>query len=45
MRETAELNGPKWSSKNDNRVTKIGKLLRKYRLDEIPQLISVIKGK
>ena len=44
MRETAELNGPKWSSKNDKRVTKIGKLLRKYRLDEIPQLISVIKG-
>ena len=44
MRETAELNGPKWSSKNDKRVTKIGKLLRKYRIDEIPQLISVIKG-
>ena len=44
MRETAELNGPEWSSKNDSRVTKIGKLLRKYRLDEIPQLTSVIKG-
>ena len=44
MRETAELNGPKWSSKNDDRVTRIGKLLRKYRFDEIPQLISLIKG-
>ena len=30
--------------KNDPRITKIGKLLRRIRLDELPQLISVIKG-
>ena len=44
MRKNSELNGPEWSLKNDKRVTKVGKLLRKYRVDEIPQLISVIKG-
>ena len=30
--------------KNDNRVTKVGSILRKIRIDELPQLISVIKG-
>ena len=33
-----------WASEGDSRVTKIGKLLRKYRLDELPQVINVIKG-
>ena len=40
----AEIDGPQWSGKNDTRITKLGKILRKYRLDELPQLISVIKG-
>jgi len=40
----AEQDGPQWSTKNDPRITKFGKFLRKYRLDELPQLISVIKG-
>jgi len=40
----AEKNGPKLSSKNDNRVTRIGKFMRKMRLDEIPNFINVLKG-
>ena len=40
----AEENGPQWSKNNDKRITRLGKFLRKYRLDELPQLISVIKG-
>lgn len=44
MVQNAEANGPQWAAKNDSRVTKIGKFLRKTRIDEIPQLINVIKG-
>lgn len=40
----AENNGPQWAQKEDPRVTKIGKILRKTRIDEIPQLINIIKG-
>lgn len=40
----AEKNGAQWSTVGDSRVTKIGKLIRKYRIDELPQLINVIKG-
>lgn len=40
----AEKGGPKLSSKNDNRITKFGKILRKTRLDEIPQFYNVLKG-
>ncbi len=36
--------GAVWAAKNDPRVTRIGKLLRKSRIDEIPQLFNVIKG-
>jgi len=36
--------GAVWAQKNDSRLTKIGKLLRKMRLDELPQFINVIKG-
>lgn len=36
--------GPVWSAKNDPRVTKVGKILRSTRIDEIPQLINVLKG-
>lgn len=40
----AEEFGPKWADCDDNRITKIGKFLRKTRLDEIPQFINIIKG-
>ena len=40
----AEANGPQWAAKNDRRITLIGNILRKTRIDELPQLISVFKG-
>jgi len=36
--------GPIWAAKNDNRVTSLGAILRKTRLDEIPQFINILKG-
>jgi lipopolysaccharide/colanic/teichoic acid biosynthesis glycosyltransferase len=44
MVQDAEKNGPKWADKNDCRVTRVGHYLRKYRIDEIPQLLNVISG-
>src|ERR1017187_7871674 len=45
MRTDAELaNGAQWASENDPRATKVGRFLRKYRLDEIPQFYNVIRG-
>jgi exopolysaccharide biosynthesis polyprenyl glycosylphosphotransferase len=44
MRIDAEINGPKWAEKNDSRVTKIGRFIRKTRIDELPQLLNVLKG-
>ncbi len=40
----AEINGPQLSNDNDERVTSWGKIMRKWRLDEIPQFINVLKG-
>jgi len=36
--------GPFFKMKNDPRVTRVGRILRKYRIDEFPQLINVLKG-
>ncbi len=40
-----EMSGPFFKMENDPRITKFGKILRKYSLDELPQFISVLTGK
>ena len=44
MRVDAEADGPKWADKEDDRCTKVGALLRKTRLDELPQFWNILKG-
>jgi len=40
----AEKNGAQWAEKDDPRVTKIGRIIRNTRIDELPQLFNVLKG-
>jgi sugar transferase (PEP-CTERM system associated) len=45
MRTDAEKDGkPRWATANDDRVTRIGKIIRKTRIDELPQLFNVLSG-
>ena len=45
MRTDAEKDGvPKWAAVNDSRVTLVGRVIRKSRIDEIPQVLNVLKG-
>ena len=44
MRTDAEVNGAQWAAKDDPRVTRIGKFIRKVRIDELPQAWSVLVG-
>lgn len=44
MRTDAEADGAQWASKDDPRVTRIGRFIRKVRVDELPQAWSVLKG-
>jgi sugar transferase (PEP-CTERM system associated) len=45
MSQTAEADlGPVWAAKDDPRVTRVGRIIRKLRIDEIPQMINVLKG-
>jgi sugar transferase (PEP-CTERM system associated) len=44
MRTDAEKDGAKWATKNDSRITAIGKIMRFSRIDELPQLINVLRG-
>ena len=44
MYQDAEAAGPQLSSDNDGRITRVGEVMRKYRLDELPQFWNVLKG-
>ena len=44
MRVDAEQDGPVWASKGDARTTRIGRIIRKVRVDEIPQFWNILKG-
>ncbi|MCK9209501.1 MAG: sugar transferase [Ignavibacteriaceae bacterium] len=45
MRQDAEKHtGPVWSTKDDPRITRVGKFVRKVRIDELPQIINILKG-
>jgi sugar transferase (PEP-CTERM system associated) len=44
MCHKAEEDGPVWAASDDNRVTRVGRFVRKYRIDELPQIFNVLKG-
>lgn len=44
MRVDAEESGPVWASKNDDRTTRVGRVIRKIRVDEIPQFWNILRG-
>jgi sugar transferase (PEP-CTERM system associated) len=44
MRTDAEKDGPRWATAKDDRVTRMGSIIRKIRVDELPQLFSVLNG-
>jgi sugar transferase (PEP-CTERM system associated) len=44
MRPDAEKNGARWATADDDRVTRVGRIIRKYRIDELPQLMNVLSG-
>jgi sugar transferase (PEP-CTERM system associated) len=44
MQQDAEKNGAVWAKQNDDRVTRVGEVIRTLRIDELPQLLNVIRG-
>jgi lipopolysaccharide/colanic/teichoic acid biosynthesis glycosyltransferase len=44
MKVDAEANGVVWAQKGDRRVTAMGAFIRKYRIDELPQLFNILRG-
>lgn len=44
MHTDAEKNGARWASKNDGRITRVGRVLRGTRMDELPQLLDILAG-
>ncbi|MEN6473022.1 MAG: TIGR03013 family XrtA/PEP-CTERM system glycosyltransferase [Syntrophaceae bacterium] len=44
MRQDAEVAGPQWASQNDPRITRVGRIIRKLRIDELPQFFNMLKN-
>ena len=44
MHTDAKYTGPAWTRENDSRVTRIGRISRRIRIDELPQIVNVLKG-
>ena len=44
VQDAEKQSGPVWAEDNDKRITRVGKIIRKWRIDEIPQLWNVLKG-
>jgi len=44
MKVDAEKSGPVWASKGDDRTTRVGRIIRKVRIDEIPQFWNILRG-
>ena len=44
MYQNAEHHGPRWAANDDDRVTRVGRIIRKFRFDELPQFLNVLRG-
>jgi sugar transferase (PEP-CTERM system associated) len=44
MKTDAEKNGAQWAQKNDDRITFVGRFIRAFRIDELPQILNVLRG-
>jgi len=44
MKTDAEKDGAQWAQQNDNRITRVGRVIRKCRIDELPQIFNVLRG-
>jgi exopolysaccharide biosynthesis polyprenyl glycosylphosphotransferase len=44
VEEAEKMSGPVWADKNDSRITRVGRIIRKARMDELPQMYNVLRG-
>jgi exopolysaccharide biosynthesis polyprenyl glycosylphosphotransferase len=42
--DAEQINGPQWATADDPRITRVGRVLRRMRLDELPQIINIVRG-